>query len=374
MLPLNNDQTEGKTRFEFIDSLRGIAILGVILVHAALASRQTGALLGLSYLGYRGVQLFYVVSAFTLFLSFERGKSERYRWSNFFIRRLFRIAPLFYVAALGNLVVYGRQGLSLLELVLCFTFLQGASPRAIDTVPAGGWSVAVESGFYVLFPLLFLYITTLKKSLTVFLVSAVSLGGTSFALASLPRFSEASTQIYFRLFWLPVELPVFILGITAYFLWKIRSKWRDSVDPFLILITSIFLSIAALPVKNWGLYLSCIPFIGLTVGLSVQPLPLLVNPFTRFIGKISYSIYLMHFFVLFAIDRLHFRMPPNAFGFALAYLLILAASIPLCVLTFKYIEEPGIRFGAAWIRKREAKAAVNSPYGLERPNPFGPDT
>lgn len=364
MQALISNRAAPADRFDFIDSLRGIAILGVILVHAALASRQQGALLGLSYLGYRGVQLFYVVSAFTLFLSLERSRSERHRWSNFFIRRLFRIAPLFYVAAIGNLALCGRHGLSTIELIACFTFLQGLSPRAIDILPAGGWSVAVETGFYLLIPLLYLKITTLKKSIAVFLVSAVVLGGASFFLASLPHFSEGTTQIYFRLFWLPVELPIFLLGIMAYFLWKVRAKWQDSINPFLIVISSIILFLAALPVQNWGLYLSCVPLITLVIGLSIHPWPLLVNPFTKFVGKISYSLYLMHFFIMITMDRMHIRLPQNGFGLVIAFGLILGTSIPICFLTFRYIEEPGIRLGAKWIRRRETRAEVNADYDL----------
>jgi peptidoglycan/LPS O-acetylase OafA/YrhL len=53
------------------------------------------------------------------------------------------------------------------------------------------------------------------------------------------------------------------------------------------------------------------------------------------------------------------QLPPSALGFVAAYLLILAGSIPLCLLTFTYIEQPGIRLGRNWIRKREANATAD---------------
>jgi peptidoglycan/LPS O-acetylase OafA/YrhL len=347
------------TRLDFIDALRGIAVLGVLLVHAAVLTSQTGALGGLGILGYRGVQLFYTVSAFTLFLSLDSGHSERYKWSNFFIRRFFRIAPLFYLAAIGNLLLRGRQGLSTTEIVSGFVFLNGLSPRAINIVASGGWSIAVETSFYLLVPILFVTIKNLKNSILACVIAALGLGGASFYMATLPQFAGDTMQIYFRLFWLPVELPVFLLGIVAYFVWKHRSQWQRSVDPVLLIVGSAFLFFLGLPVKNWGLYLSCIPFIGLIAALSIHSWPPLVNRFTRFMGKISYSMYLMHFFILYAVERMQIQLPPSALGFVAAYLLILAGSIPLCLLTFTYIEQPGIRLGRNWIRKREANATAD---------------
>src|SRR5947209_15395493 len=85
-------------RIEFIDSLRGLAILGVLLVHAGQATAGlSSAMTKLTTAGQYGVQLFFVASAFTLFLSQDSRKNESHPIRNFFIRRFFRIAPLFYV-------------------------------------------------------------------------------------------------------------------------------------------------------------------------------------------------------------------------------------------------------------------------------------
>ncbi len=58
-------------RFEWLDSLRGWAIIGVIFVHASANAGMTGYLGELGRLGQRGVQVFYIVSAFTIFLSLD---------------------------------------------------------------------------------------------------------------------------------------------------------------------------------------------------------------------------------------------------------------------------------------------------------------
>lgn len=48
--------------------------------------------------GQRGVALFFIVSAFTLFLSYDNRKEERHPTRNFFIRRFFRLAPMAFLS------------------------------------------------------------------------------------------------------------------------------------------------------------------------------------------------------------------------------------------------------------------------------------
>ncbi|MBW4476371.1 MAG: acyltransferase family protein [Tolypothrix brevis GSE-NOS-MK-07-07A] len=105
----NKYTLSGTKRFEFIDALRGIAALGVLLVHTTQHCGSLHALIpGITSFGLRGVQLFYILSALTLFLSFEeRYKKDKYPLISFFIRRFFRIAPLFYVVILINFMIKG---------------------------------------------------------------------------------------------------------------------------------------------------------------------------------------------------------------------------------------------------------------------------
>jgi len=90
-------------RLPFIDALRGLAIFGVFIVHSSQSIDGLPRWLSsLASQGARGVQLFFVISAFTLFLSLStRRKNEKRPTLNFFIRRFFRIAPLFYAALLS---------------------------------------------------------------------------------------------------------------------------------------------------------------------------------------------------------------------------------------------------------------------------------
>ena len=84
--------------FAFLDALRGLAALAVVVVHT-VQNFNAGSLTPLLGLGAAGVQLFYIVSAYSLCLSFnQRRSSEPHAMRSYLVRRLFRIAPLFWVA------------------------------------------------------------------------------------------------------------------------------------------------------------------------------------------------------------------------------------------------------------------------------------
>ncbi len=92
------DKTVGSVdKLAYIDVLRGIAILMVMLIHTSLPVNGLSTFVGyVDRYGQMGVQLFFVASAYTLCHSFVGRANEPRPLSSFFIRRFFRIAPLYY--------------------------------------------------------------------------------------------------------------------------------------------------------------------------------------------------------------------------------------------------------------------------------------
>lgn len=91
-------------KYRYIDNARGLAILMVILVHTSQSVQlEWGIISILSGYGQMGVQLFFVASALTLCLSFHQRKDEPNPILAFYIRRLFRIAPMYYLGLFGYL-------------------------------------------------------------------------------------------------------------------------------------------------------------------------------------------------------------------------------------------------------------------------------
>src|SRR6266436_2759960 len=157
-------------RLQSFDFLRGVAILGVVVFHVFLNfDPQVKVISALAGLGVYGVQLFFLVSALTMSLMWDRRSGEDRPIIKFYIRRFFRIAPPFWLAIIGYLILSGAapssgwpSGIDLRHIAMTSTFLHGFWPDTINTVVPGGWSIAVEMTFYAVFP----FIVAVNKSST----------------------------------------------------------------------------------------------------------------------------------------------------------------------------------------------------------------
>ena len=129
----------GVPQYQFIDAIRGIAILLVLLVHVAQRFPVEGGVIqGVFQFAQMGVQLFFFASAYTLCNSwFNRVGGER-RVLLFYVRRLFRIWPaycaaiLFYV--LFDIAVDGEVDVSLASVLANLFLVHGFFPAANNSV------------------------------------------------------------------------------------------------------------------------------------------------------------------------------------------------------------------------------------------------
>ena len=222
--------TEDIRKYDFIDALRGYAILMVLLVHSSQSVAPINQTLQrLMNNGARGIQLFYIASALTLCMSWRfRSRHEISPVRNFIIRRFFRIAPMFYVAIVFYVILYGfsprygaPNGFEWWSVPLTALFLHGFHPETITSVVPGGWSIAVEMNFYLVLPLLLHYLTTIKSSIYFFLFSLCLYGISRLIFYHLFSGMYPTNQQYLVSMFIYMnffgQLPVFAIGICVYF-------------------------------------------------------------------------------------------------------------------------------------------------------------
>ncbi|EOC1330540.1 acyltransferase, partial [Cronobacter turicensis] len=177
--------------YNYIDFSRGVAILLVIMVHTGQhVSGFDGFLKKITSWGQMGVQLFFVASALTLCISWHSRGNERRKGLKFFIRRFFRIAPLYY---LGIVFYFALSWVDSRYMEGYFArnfnytpsrvmdnmfFLHGLSQRSNNNIVPGGWSIGAEFLFYFSFPIIMMASTVvfkrnglLKISLCMFIIS-----------------------------------------------------------------------------------------------------------------------------------------------------------------------------------------------------------
>ena len=160
-----------------IHGLRGVAALAVILYHlvkiVGLNPPDFFGFIGRDF-GY-GVQLFFVISAFSLCCSTEKFIQQSTWTVEYFIKRFFRIAPLFYFMLAFEVsrqfLTDGVVTTSLSNILLNLTFTFGFAPPFSSIVWAG-WTIGVEMIFYAIFPVLLLTIRT-HRAAFIFLVLSI---------------------------------------------------------------------------------------------------------------------------------------------------------------------------------------------------------
>ncbi len=190
-----------------LDNLRALAISIVFLFHYfILSSGQPNWLPSFAKFGWTGVDLFFVLSGFLissqLFAQIKQG--ENISFSQFFLKRFFRIVPVFWVTVgLYFCFPFFREKESLPQLWKLLTFTQnlGLNLKDFGTF-SHCWSLCVEEHFYLILPLILIFLQRvkgLKKSYWVLI--ALFLLGFVFRIYSfnhfyLPKIEENNNWMY----------------------------------------------------------------------------------------------------------------------------------------------------------------------------------
>ncbi|MEL0644487.1 acyltransferase [Olleya sp. Ti.3.14] len=356
-------------KLKYIDALRGIAILLVMATHTFQYSTSfsDGIFNNIISQGARGVQLFFIISAFTLFISFnnrivdEKNNIDQ----NFFIRRFFRIAPMYYIGILYFLFQDGfgsRYWLGDFEYISVYNilsnifFINDFNPYWITSLVPGGWSIGVEMTFYLIVPFLVRKLTTLSKAVNFTLVSIMislilfSLLKTNFLISSNRLWNE------YLFFYFPNQLPVFGFGILLYYL-LIRKDYKLSKNNVILGIVTLVSLFALRDYIHSNLPFAFLFSIFIYL-LSKQNLKLFVNRVTIYIGNISYSSYLVHFAILHWLSHfgcLNYLEVDNyldyLFNFLLNFLVICSMTFVISNITYILIEKPFINLGRKFIKQ-----------------------
>lgn len=119
-----------------------------------------------------GVQLFFVLSAFSLCYSTLPSMSKKEWGRDYLIKRFFRVAPLFYTMLLVWQIFYSLRGgvFDVRNFLLNILFVFNFVPTKYESSVAAGWTIGVEMVFYILFPAILLMVTRLRHAIVLFIL------------------------------------------------------------------------------------------------------------------------------------------------------------------------------------------------------------
>jgi peptidoglycan/LPS O-acetylase OafA/YrhL len=381
------------SHFAYIDAVRGLAFLAVLTIHAALT---VGHFYGRTLFdqGSYGVQLFFLASAITLCHSMSaRQKIDKFPVFYFYLRRLFRIAPMFWIAMVFYwtcptimptfwLSQFAPFGVHPSYFVLTALFLHGWHPYTFNSIVPGGWSIAVEMTFYAIFPFIFRLLgLSLKKTIVTVLIAILYIKIMGHILPQLRCYFIAGIPDniwdFFTCFWFPTQLPVFLIGFLAYHLLSndsikalVKNRfWAACLLCFCAMLLLSFLRGSSGFVPNYLLIV--LTLAAIIIVISGGSLPWLVNPPICYIGKISYSCYLVHGAALGITLKLlgiHLTADSTFFdtGHSLSNLLLFAKiiiitlilTVSISTLTLHLIENPGIALGRKIIHRISVSSTI----------------
>jgi peptidoglycan/LPS O-acetylase OafA/YrhL len=335
-----------------IDGLRGIAVLAVIFAHAKITGFAGG---------FIGVDIFFVISGFLITtITLQAIKDGTFSLVKFWERRIRRIIPAFYFTLLLCLPFawwllhyvdrfnFAQSMLYSLGFLSNIYFSQrvGYFDEASSLHPLiHTWSLSVEEQYYIIFPLLMLGLLALSKKIKyshhkICLMSFIAIASISLIWSEYELRNNPQAAYYFlqyRAFELLVgavasilifEYPKFIpkrkiicelLGFTGAILIIYSVAAFDYATPFPGLYALIPTFGAALILMNNQGIISKI--------LSLSPL--------RFVGKISYSAYLLHQPIIAFMWHFLPHSPKQT-----DYIFAIIATLTLATFSWKFIEQP----------------------------------
>lgn len=350
-----------RSRFRFfpaLHALRGFSALWVLLYHvwvfADFYPRWAASFLSM---GWGGVRVFFVLSAFLLgFQYFELRRLDRWNSRVFFKRRFLRIFPAYYAQLIVLLCVGWWFAVPWLQmpaeqilphLLMYFHYPPGNVP------PLNGvwWTLPVEFHFYLLMPLLaaalvrfgpwrlfvFAVLVTVGFRYIVYLELVDRPGQMmSSIMNQLPGllvvFAAGLVGGWFasqgRLRRPGLSALVGLVGMAACTAWLLGlpNYWREGVSVF---VWEIFFAVAV------GL---------LVAGLYPNTHPLLANRTTRWLGNLSYGIYLWHLPLVLALRPVMPEITGDA-RFWMMLAIVLPVTLLLSWVSFVAVERPAMRLG-----------------------------
>jgi peptidoglycan/LPS O-acetylase OafA/YrhL len=342
-----------------VDLLRGFAALSVLVYHVIEIRHwvdfpTSGPLLWFRA-GWMGVDLFFVISGFVISLSafagINRNSNGSFR-SRFFNRRIRRIVPLHYLTLLV-VVVFVNPGLlfekPLPNIFSHLLFVHNLFPQWHSAINGPNWSLAVEMQFYVLVAIIAPWLRLANPWTIMIAMIGVSW---SWRFAATSYLGVAPETEPHKLFLVTTQLPgmldEFAIGIGLARLVS-STYWPRMARVFSLPIPAFGLAalVSALLFMAFSVYwpnagywdsvwmvtffrtLLGLAFGGVVLFVCVVTFPPIVNALLaplRYLGRISFGIYLWHLPVLLSLGEIGWLSPIKALAYATLLTLVLAAA------------------------------------------------
>ena len=325
-----------------IDGLRAIAILFVIFFHLNQDFYSNGFL---------GVDIFFVISGFVITNSLHQDykKNNKINILNFYIRRIIRLYPALVFTVLLTCILYFFFGYliqsnllvkSSISAIFAFSnifYIIGGSDYFLQSVTnplLHTWSLSLEEQFYFIYPfilsiILFINFKYNNSYYYILLIILITF------LLSLYIFLQANDNILSNFYFPLSRFWELILGCLTYYIYNNKNYLKNNNFIFIIsFLLILFLQYNTEIIKNLRVEIIIYTFLTVLIilsGGSIQRL-FLGNKIIIYIGKLSYSLYLVHLPIIYFSELYLGNFTLNYYFYSLLFSFIFS------FLSYHYIE------------------------------------
>ncbi len=336
-----------------IDGLRAVAIAAVLLFHADVPGFSGG---------YLGVDFFFVISGFLITrIILREHETARFSFAKFYLRRLRRLGPALLATIAATLIAgaYLLTAEHMRSLGASAAFAAASASNVYFWLQSGyfdtsaiykpllhTWSLGVEEQFYFVWPALILFI--LRAGRSHFWPAIAALGLVSL-IAAEARIGAHPAEVFFHF---PYRISEFAIGaLTVWASPKVATLPQSLREVFVAGGLAVIVT-AALTFNEGARVpgLASLPPALATAavilgGDGIASRALLQNPVSVFLGRISYSLYLVHWPVV-----VFYKYTVCEQLGAADIVIVLTLSVALGWLSYKLVETPFRRLGPRSLR------------------------
>lgn len=370
--------SDNRVYFPNLNSIRFFAALAVIIHHIELTKYwfhqpniYTTSFVG-GVFGQLGIILFFVLSGFliTFLLLEEQKRTDDISIKKFYIRRILRIWPLYYLIVILGLFILPKVHFFdvpdisshvhehfFSKSLMFLSFFPDLAYAIYEPVPYAeqSWSVGVEEQFYLIWPLLIAVVIRRKKTLNMLI--GVILFYVAIKVASTIVYTNhpenrVFEEVYY--FWNNFSIDCMAIGgIGAYLLFYKKEKVLNVLfNKYLQIALYVLLAVVtvkgfAIPMFNYEFY--ALIFIVLILNLAANKntvINLEYKPL-NYLGKISYGLYMYHNIILVVVLKFviyYSGVTLNSLtGNIIYYGLAISTTILVAGLSYRFIERPFIK-------------------------------
>jgi peptidoglycan/LPS O-acetylase OafA/YrhL len=303
-----NTENPHRPHYPALDGLRGVAILLVVIYH------NFGFINKFFFFGWLGVDLFFVLSGFLITDILLRTVGSPHYLRNFYMRRVLRIFPLYYLSLIVLLLVLPlipdlKSQFSYYSdnQVWLWTYFQNwlfiFKPSGSTEILHHFWSLAVEEQFYLLWPLVILLIRNPKYLLAIISLLLIC----TFGFRLWIWMHHLSDFSYYNLYTFS-RIDGICIGIMVALLLRINPGFLKKYTSIIVLFFAA-LNFAIFFINRshqfFFPYLALVGYttfammFGLLVNQAITGETKLINSIfniqiLKFFGKISYGFYIIH--------------------------------------------------------------------------------